>query len=250
MQANWSLILNVLLLISVIAAIGRLMKMKKQSRGSESSSPSFGQQVESPPADFRSDDIIAVRKLNISPSLTANVEIDLASLTPSTTSSLESRPVLVKEDSAISKADDGKRSPNLIMVFLAAKEKKQFAGYELLQSLLAAGLRFGEGNLFHRHQFANGQGPILCSLAAATATGVFDLQNIGIFSVRALCLFMHASQNTTIDEERFKLMLETANQLCEGMDAHLLDNQRRPFTSESLIHYRRLLGIEEVSLPS
>ena len=132
------------------------------------------------------------------------------------------------------------------MMFLLAKENRQFAGYELLQTVLAACLRFGEGHLFHRHQFANGQGPVLCSLAAATATGIFDLQNIGAFSVRGLCLFMQTSGNPSIDEERFSIMLETARQLSDGLDAHLLDNQRKPLNDERLAHYYRLLKIEQI----
>lgn len=127
---------------------------------------------------------------------------------------------------------------------MLAKENRQFAGYELLQTVLASGLRFGEGHLFHRHQFANGQGPVLCSLAAATATGVFDLQNIGAFSVRGLCLFMHASNNPNIDAERFSIMVDTARQLSEGLDAYLLDDQRKPLTEERITRYCHALNID------
>ena len=113
----------------------------------------------------------------------------------------------------------------------------------MVQTLLSSGLRFGEGHLFHRHQFANGQGPVLCSLAAATATGIFDLQNIGAFSVRGLCLFMHASENSSIDAERFSIMLDTGRQLSEGLDAYLLDDQRKPLTEERITRYHQLLNI-------
>ena len=109
-----------------------------------------------------------------------------------------------KLDSALNTPVSEQTAPPTLMMFLLAKEKRQFAGYELLQTVLASGLRFGEGNLFHRHQFPNGQGPVLCSLAAATPSGTFDLQNIGAFSIRGLCLFMYTSKNSTIDRERLK----------------------------------------------
>jgi cell division protein ZipA len=125
----------------------------------------------------------------------------------------------------------------MLLIFLLAKENRQLAGYELLQTILAAGLRFGEGHLFHRHQNANGQGPVLCSLATATATGVFDLQNIGGFSVHGLCLFMHTSGAATIDAERFKIMLETAKQLSDGLDTYVLDEQRKPWSKLSEQRY-------------
>jgi cell division protein ZipA len=72
----------------------------------------------------------------------------------------------------IKEAEPAAGTPSTVMMFLSAKENRQFAGYELLQTVLASGLRFGEGQLFHRHQFSNGQGPVMCSLAAATASGV------------------------------------------------------------------------------
>ncbi|MFW2572434.1 cell division protein ZipA C-terminal FtsZ-binding domain-containing protein, partial [Legionella sp. 29fVS95] len=92
---------------------------------------------------------------------------------------------------------------------------------------------------------SNGQGPVLCSLAAATASGVFDLQNIGAFSVRGLCLFMQSSGNPTIDAERFAIMLETAKQLSDGLDTFLLDEQRQPLTEASIARYQSLLNINE-----
>jgi cell division protein ZipA len=131
------------------------------------------------------------------------------------------------------------------MMFLLAKENRQLAGYELLQTVLAAGLRFGEGHLFHRHQSPNGQGPVLCSLAAATPSGIFDLQNIGAFSVHGLCLFMEASGNPTIDAERFAIMLDTAKQLSEGLDTYLLDDHRKPLSDASIQRYYRVLNLGE-----
>lgn len=259
MQANWSLILNVLLLIGVIVAIGRLMKARNQSLSSGVYKPSLGQ-VENSSYDAQpfNDDIIAVRK--VSRDIPVNSEM-VSKLDPQTlkkTTPRASQPSLMPQDESKTSArsevkveprkksiDDAKmETPSSLMMFLLAKENRQFAGYELLQTVLASGLRFGEGHLFHRHQFSNGQGPVLCSLAAATSSGVFDLQNIGAFSVRGLCLFMTASNNPNIDAERFGIMLETAKQLSEGLDAYLLDDQRKPLTEERIARYYRVLNIE------
>lgn len=242
MQANWSLILNVLLLIGVIVAIGRLMKTRRQSLSPERYQPALGK-VENSPYDAQpyNDDIIAVRKVNrdVSLDIDPEVEVDHHKIAPKV-----SQPQLMPVDELKAKAEVKAEPPSTLMLFLLAKENRQFAGYELLQTVLAAGLRFGEGHLFHRHQFSNGQGSVLCSLAAATATGVFDLQNIGAFSVRGLCLFMEVSQSPDIDAERFSVMLETGRQLSEGMDAYLLDDQRKPLNAERIAHYQNLLSIE------
>lgn len=262
MQAtNWSLILNVLLLIGVIVAIGRLMNARRQSLSPERYEPPVVQAEKANEPPRFNDDIIAVRKVTREdyeeepaakpllkkstlkshsryapqePRVDLNAQFKLnAKVEPQVETKVEA--VVEKKAEA----------PASIMMFLLAKENRQFAGYELLQTVLAAGLRFGEGHLFHRHQMANGQGSVLCSLAAATATGVFDLQNIGAFSVRGLCLFMHTSKNPATNAERFTVLLETAKQLSEGLDAHLLDDQRKPLTQSSIVRYQHILGMDE-----
>jgi cell division protein ZipA len=261
MQANWSLILNVLLLIGVIVAIWRLMKARKQNLNPERYQPSPGVSEKNMFGGQNfSDDIIAVRKVNaISGIDNEGIKDDDLQVfkRPTEKSSpprlmpegyeqevelkIEAKPAAKIEPQAKAKVD----APATIMMFLLAKQNRQFAGYELLQTVLAAGLRFGEGHLFHRHQFPNGQGPVLFSLAAATATGVFDLQNIGAFSVRGLCLYMHPAKNPGIDRERLGVMLETARQLSEGLDAHLLDDQRKPLTEERISRYHQLLQMNQ-----
>lgn len=229
MQANWSIMLNLLLLIGVIVAIWRTVKVKRRHLDAFHPSPSLGQMNSE-----RCDDVISVRKLtpvlkdeDRVPDLPVKIHRQEES------ASLEGDPAR----SSTSQTDN---EPSILM-FLLAKEHRKFAGYELLQHLLAVGFRFGDGHLFHRYQHLNGQGPILCSLAAATPSGTFDLQNIGAFSVPGLCLFMQASGNQVIDRERFEMMLESARQLSEALDAHLLDETRQPLTEPALqIYYRRL----------
>ncbi|HAT8178521.1 TPA: cell division protein ZipA [Legionella pneumophila] len=252
MQANWSLILNVLLLIGVLVAIGRLMKARRQSLNQEHYQPSLGQvENSSYGSQAYNDEIIAVRKVN------REVPLDFENFDGSEerqsirkSAAKTAQPQLIPEEEELESNEKTESSSgcssSTVMVFLLAKENRQFAGYELLQTVLAAGLRFGERHLFHRHQLTNGQGPVLCSLAAATATGVFDLQNIGAFSVRGLCLFMQISNNPDIDAERFSIMLDTAKQLSEGLDAYLLDDQRKPLTEERIARYHRYLKIEHL----
>jgi cell division protein ZipA len=250
MQANWSLILNVLLLMGVIVAMGRLMKARKQSLSPKRYHPNLGitEQIAEITKDYNAD-IIAVRKIDAHmDNSESNEELQVinTSSQPRLMPLDKDESLLKKEVGSKSIPKAGERSvaekePTTLMMFLLAKENRQFAGYELLQTVLTAGLRYGEGHLFHRHQFPNGQGPVLCSLAAATATGTFDLQNMGAFSVRGLCLYMHFSKNSGIDIERFSVMLETARQLSEGLDAFLLDDQRKPLTEESIERYHGFL---------
>lgn len=252
MLENWSLVLNILLLMGVLATIVFLMKIRKHSVNPDRFQPSLGGSARRDLPAF-SDEIISVRQVIREESLNELTEPEpelklvkkstLKSSQERLTPHKESRPTprMAHKSSAVTNTEGG----GSLMMFLLAKENRQFAGYELLQTVLAAGLRFGEGQLFHRHQFASGQGPVLCSLASATASGVFDLQNIGAFSVRGLCLFMHTSQNPSIDAERFSIMLETASLLSEGLDAYLLDGQRQPLTEERIKEYYKKLHIEQ-----
>ena len=224
MQANWSLVLNAILLVGVIVAIGHTLKTKRKETQSEKV-PILVAEIASPP-----DDIISVRKINVEPPISAKPEAIQspqmsckespivspnlqAARSPISQAALhevnlidEKIPSLEKSVSPVvpplptpapevipqSKlANVVKEKPtSTVMLLVSAKENREFAGYDLLQTILGAGLRFGEGQLFHRHQTTQGQGPVLCSLAAATKTGVFDMQNIGAFRVRGLCLFM------------------------------------------------------------
>jgi cell division protein ZipA len=253
MQANWSLILNVLLLMGVIVAIGYLMKARRQSLGSERYSFNLEAAEKKSLYDGSSyaDDIIAVRKVNtelFSGESFALQKPDEGQSQPRLLPDQEES-VLFTSNTDVPKVHLNlekrieEESSSTLMMFLLAKENRQFAGYELLQTVLAAGLRFGKESLFHRHQFTNGDGDIICSLAAATETGTFDLQNIGAFSVRGLCLYMQATNNPNLDAERFALMLDTAKQLSEGLDAHLLDDQRHPLTEERIAAYYNLLHL-------
>lgn len=239
MPANWSLILNVLLLIGVIIAIGRLMKARRELFISERPQPTLNRAVNSPyDAQPLHDDIIAVRKVNNDLLRESEATVEVVKKKPQV-----AQPQLMPQEEPV--VEKKEAATSTLMFFLLAKENRQFAGYELLQTVLSSGLRFGEGHLFHRHKSNNGQGPVLCSLASATATGVFDLQNIGAFSVRGLCLFMQVSKKAEINAERFSVMLETARQLSEGLNAHLLDDQRRPLTNERLAHYYKMFHIQQ-----
>lgn len=251
MQANWSLVLNVLLLIGVVIAIGRLMKARRQSfhlASAGNSPPPLGKME-----NKYLDEIIAVRKISqenpVEPLLSEVHEaIDPITAKVPVLMPHEASPMDNLDDECLPEKEPLNEPGKSIMMFLQAKENRTLAGYELLQTVLAAGLRFGEGHLFHRHQQVNGQGPVLFSLAAATATGVFDLQNIGAFSVRGLCLFMSSSGNATLDGERLNLMLETAKQLKDDLDAILLDEKQSPLSPQSLTRYSQRLNLKEALL--
>ena len=53
-----------------------------------------------------------------------------------------------------------------------------------------SGLRFGEMDIFHRHESMAGNGEVLFSMANALKPGTFDLDDIEGFSTRAVSFFL------------------------------------------------------------
>jgi cell division protein ZipA len=236
------------------------MKARRQSLSAGRYQPNQGADKNSYNAPSYNDEVIAVRKVSKEPVLDAGTpSFKVNAAQPRLLPDDEEQIVLKKESKVTPRVDvtieetqsEEQAVPGVtLMMFILAKENRQFAGYELLQTVLAAGLRFGEGGLFHRYQYSNGDGSVVCSLAAATAAGIFDLQNIGAFSVRGLCLYMQSTNNLHVNAERFSVMLDTARQLSDGLDAYLLDDNRRPLTEERLSHYHHALKLDQEHIES
>lgn len=251
MQANWSLILNVLLLGVVVVAIARLIKTRKYHLKEQLHYNFNTVEKKSHPVTSSSDDIIAVRKIDLPLTEEGSNSVALTETNKPKLFSSEKESMTINVDvkEPLNKAAPPKPSMRrqTLMVFLLAKENRQFAGYELLQTVLTAGLRFGEGGLFHRHQLTNKESTILCSLAAATASGTFDLQNIGAFSVRGLCLYMRSTGFPEVDLDRLNIMLDIARQLSDGLDAYLLDDKKMPLDEQRILEYQNQLTLNVLS---
>ncbi|MGB6976706.1 MAG: cell division protein ZipA [Gammaproteobacteria bacterium] len=137
-----------------------------------------------------------------------------------------------------------------IVLMLMAKPEVPYTGYELLQVLLAAGLRFGKMNVFHRHEKISGQGEILFSLASAVEPGIFELNRMGSFSCPGLTLFLRLSNFQKGNKDllqAFDLMIETARQLVEDLGGEVCDEQRQPLTDEKMNDWRSYLAYYERS---
>jgi len=147
----------------------------------------------------------------------------------------------VKEEPEV-KANEGcleiTDESEVITLTVMAKPGEPYNGYELLQSLLAAGLRYGEMNVFHRYEEeAPASSKILFSLAQATKPGTFDLNSIGSTSCLGLVLFMDiVGQKDALGS--FNLMLDTAKQLCEDLGGNVYDEERKILTPGSVARFK------------
>jgi cell division protein ZipA len=127
--------------------------------------------------------------------------------------------------------------PNIITFNVLAKPGQQFVGYDLLQALSGAGLRFGDMSIFHRYQDADRGGKAIFSLASATEPGIFDMNKMGVYTSKGLTLFMQLKEMFH-NHAALELMHMTAEQLAEDLDGILCDDKRQPLTQEKLNFYR------------
>lgn len=126
---------------------------------------------------------------------------------------------------------------DLIAMRIIAEPSRPYSGYELLQALLSIGFRFGQMNIFHRHEEANGTGPVLFSLASATEPGTFDLQSIGNTSCAGLTLFMQFGEQKNL-YAAFETMLGAAQQLVSDLGGEIWDDKHRKMDQVSLSRWQ------------
>jgi cell division protein ZipA len=125
------------------------------------------------------------------------------------------------------------KAESFIMISVMAKPNEPFIGYELLQALLGTGLRYGDMKIFHRHQEANGKGPVLFSLAQVREPGTFDIQKMGAVATEGLTLFMRVNGKQN-EAQHLALMLQCARRLADELGGEVCDNRRRPLTAEAI----------------
>jgi len=143
-----------------------------------------------------------------------------------------------KDKPAPAQARPNSSAQEVMIINVLSKDKAGFKGQDLLQILLACDLRFGNMNIFHRYENANGKGPVQFSVANLVEPGVFDLDRIDNFSTPGLCFFL-----TLPGPEKaitaFNYMVETAQVLVKNLQAEMRDEAHSVMTQQTIEHYRQ-----------
>ncbi len=127
-------------------------------------------------------------------------------------------------------------SSEVLIIYVLLPEGEEIPGAMLLPLLLTLGFKYGEMNIFHRHQDSAGSGQVLFSLANMFNPGTFNLEDMDKLQTRGLSLFMtlpgpgEALQN-------FNLMHNAAKKLAEEFGGQILDNTRSVMTMQTVRHY-------------
>ncbi|KKL10766.1 hypothetical protein LCGC14_2552540 [marine sediment metagenome] len=111
-------------------------------------------------------------------------------------------------------------------------------GEALLDVVLSCGMRFGDMNIFHRHETESGEGPILFSMANMVKPGYFNLNAMDVFETPGVSLFMSLPMNGD-SLQAFDFMAQTAHSLQVQLGGELKDENRSVMTQQTLEHSRQ-----------
>jgi len=126
--------------------------------------------------------------------------------------------------------------PQIIILSVVMSANQLMSGAALLPCLLTLGMKYGEMNIFHRHQDNAGNGGVSFSLANMLNPGSFDLDTMETFATQGVTLFM-ALPNAVDAFAAFEQMLAAAKQLATEFNAQLLDDKRNVLTKQGEQHY-------------
>lgn len=142
------------------------------------------------------------------------------------------------QKSEVREQDTASQSSEVIVLNVMAHEGREFKGEDLIHTIIASGLKFGDMQIFH-HRFGKGSnGPVIFSLANILNPGTFDLNNMAQFNTIGVSLFM--AMPTPINNlDAFEQMLAVAQQLCTTLDGELKDDHRNVMTAQTIEHYRQ-----------
>lgn len=149
-------------------------------------------------------------------------------------------PKLVEPDAG-STAEQPEQKPasepsEVLIIHISMPEKETISGASLLPTLVSMGFKFGEMDIFHRHEDAAGNGEVLFSLADMYNPGTFDVDNMEQMSLRGLSLFLRlpcAGEPL----QNFNMMHNCAKKLVEQFGGQLLDAKRSNLTVQTVRHY-------------
>lgn len=124
----------------------------------------------------------------------------------------------------------------VLILYVLVPEQQQIGGQELLSVLTMLGFKYGDMDIFHRHQDSAGSGEVLFSLANMFNPGTFDIERMDELSTRGLSLFM-TLPGPGEPLQNFNLMNNAAKKLAEEFGGQVLDGQRSVLTVQTVRHY-------------
>ena len=136
-------------------------------------------------------------------------------------------------------AEDATNDNGVITLFVRATEKRPFGGPELVRSMNAVGLKFGDMSIFHHF----GAGDLrtakpLFSAANMFEPGTFDLGRIEAFRTTGIVMFMQLP-GALEGPVAFELLLNTAQRLAELLGGEIYATPQAALDPKGIARLRR-----------
>lgn len=193
----------------------------------------------SPPPVFNDDKEVVVDPFPLSPK-EVNTAHKAKKQEPQISLNLADEAASVSNNINSNEQEESKPLPieKVLIINVVAQDKDGFKGPALLQNILESGLRFGEMDIFHRHESMTGNGERYFSMANGVKPGTFDLDDIDHFSTRAVSFFL-GLPGPKHPKRAFDVMLAAARKLANELNGELLDDQHSVMTAQTIEHYRQ-----------
>ena len=142
------------------------------------------------------------------------------------------------EEESVASDQDLPPVEEVLVINVISRDAHGFRGPALLQNILESGLRFGDMDIFHRHESMAGNGEVLFSMANAVKPGTFDLDDIDHFTTPAVSFFL-GLPGPRHPKQAFDVMVAAARKLSQELNGELKDDQRSVMTAQTIEHYRQ-----------
>ncbi len=131
-----------------------------------------------------------------------------------------------------------KMPDEVLIINVMAKRGDQFSGADLLDAMVSQGLKFGDMDIFHRHENEDGSGKILFSVANIVVPGTFELGAMEDFSTPGISMFLSLPiPGDSI--AAFNLMADSAHAIAQHLGGELKDENRSVMTRQTIEHARQ-----------
>ncbi|MEX1220862.1 MAG: cell division protein ZipA [Idiomarina sp.] len=122
---------------------------------------------------------------------------------------------------------------------IALHVKGDIQGAILLQQMTELGFKYGEFDIFHRHETTAGTGPVLFSLANMFNPGTFDIDEMEVFKTQGIALFLALPVKGSA-QQAFNMMHNAAQKIAKAVEnGQVLDEHRNPLTRQTVQHIQQ-----------